>query len=393
MSAELPMLPVEYIEDEAELSRVVALLSTEAHLSVDLEFDNNRYRYGFTLCLIQIATQERCYIIDPLRIRNLRPLFDVLENPAIGKIMHTPGEDLRLLHSLSCYPVHVLDTEYAARLLNYENPSLANMLQALFGITLDKQHQTSNWHTRPLSEEQLQYAAQDVVWLGGLYAALMEKLRSSELYPVFLEEMEYLAKVRFQPPDRDNLLTKSDRAALTDYDQFVLNELLKFRDRVAEQFNMPPAHVIGNTLIRAIVSGEVNLQDWKQQKGLFGGVKNDQYQRLLQQELKKAFRSANELNIARVRTRTRKDNEGNTPELGYWDKAEIQARKEKYFKPVQAVLTSRFGEHTARFLLGEGVTTDIIRGLSRFSDIRGNTRKNLIKDTATALGIDLTPLG
>lgn len=393
MQAEFPILPVEYIDEEAELSRVVELLSTESHISVDLEFDNNRYRYGFTLCLIQIATQDRCYIVDPLRIRKHRSLFEVFENPAIGKIMHTPGEDLRLLHSLSCYPVHILDTEYAARLLNYENPSLANMLQTLFGITLDKQHQTSNWHTRPLSEEQLQYAAQDVVWLAGMYSVLMEKLKGSELYPVFLEEMEYLAQVRFQPPDRENLLTKSDKASLTDYEQYVLNELLKFRDRVAEEFNMPPAHVIGNTLIRSIVSGEVNLQDWKDQKGIFGGVKNDKYQRLLQQELKKAFRSANELQVPKVRTRTRKDGEGTTPELGYWDKAEIQARKEKFFKPVQAELTRRFGEHTARFLLGEGVTTDIIRGLSRLSDIRGNARKSLIKETASGLGIDLAPFG
>jgi len=389
MNEDFKMPTIVFVDTELQLQKAVVDLSSKAEIAVDLEFDNNRFHYGFTLCLIQVSTREVCYIIDPIKLTNLKELFDLFENPVILKIMHTPGEDLRLLHSLSCFPKSVFDTDFCARLLNYENPSLANLLALLFNTTLDKRHQTSNWHNRPLSREQIEYAALDVVWLFQLKDYLFPKLTETPLVPYMQEEMDYLAQVRYTPPDKENLLTKSDKASLTDYDQFILNELLKFRDRMGLAFNLPPAHVISNPMIREIADGKIDLTEWCQMKGIYFGVRNEKIQRMIQTEYAKAIRAANERNIPKVRTRPKRDPE-DTAELGFWDKQQIISLKEKYLKPVQQELINNFGENAGRFILGEGVSSDIVRGKSKISELRGAFRQELILATAKKLSIDLS---
>lgn len=376
------------IESEKDLTLVVSDLSQKSEIAVDLEFDNNRYRYGFTLCLIQVATRSHCYIIDPSKCKNLDGLFDVFRNQQITKIMHCPGEDLRLLHSMGCYPQQVLDTDFCGRLLNYENPSLANLLGQLFNITLDKRHQTSNWHNRPLSREQVEYAAMDVLWLFELKDFLWNRIEHTRLFEVLLDEIQYLNEVRYQPGDKENLLTKADRAALTDHDQFVLNELLKFRDKMASVFNLPPAHVISNSLMRMIVSGEIDLNDWVNQKDMYSAIKNEKFQRMIQKEYQQALRQAKEKNILKIKSRVKRE-EDEMGESMLFNKAEILALKEKYLRPVQQELMRMFGEHTGKFLLGEGVSNDIIRGKNRIRDLKGRKRQELILETAESLGIDL----
>jgi hypothetical protein len=203
------------------------------------------------------------------------------------------------------------------------------------------------------------------------------------------EEMDYLAQVRYTPPDKENLLTKSDKALLTDYDQFILNELLKFRDRMGLAFNLPPAHVISNPMIREIADGKIDLTEWCQMKGIYFGVRNEKIQRMIQTEYAKAIRAANERNIPKVRTRPKRDPE-DTVELGFWDKQQIISLKEKYLKPVQQELINNFGENAGRFILGEGVSSDIVRGKSKISELRGAFRQELILSTAKELGIDLS---
>lgn len=376
------------IESEKDLTLVVSDLSQKSEIAVDLEFDNNRYRYGFTLCLIQVATRSHCYIIDPFKCKNLDGLFDVFRNQQITKIMHCPGEDLRLLHSMGCYPQQVLDTDFCGRLLNYENPSLANLLGQLFNITLDKRHQTSNWHNRPLSREQVEYAAMDVLWLFELKDFLWNRIEHTRLFEVLLDEIQYLNEVRYQPGDKENLLTKADRAALTDHDQFVLNELLKFRDKMASVFNLPPAHVISNSLMRMIVSGEIDLNEWVNQKDMYSAIKNEKFQRMIQKEYQQALRQAKEKNILKIKSRVKRE-EDEMGESMLFNKAEILALKEKYLRPVQQELMRMFGEHTGKFLLGEGVSNDIIRGKNRIRDLKGRKRQELILETAESLGIDL----
>ena len=94
-----------YVDTSTLVKECAIQIQKVPFISVDLEFDKNRYRYGFNLCLIQIYDGSNTYLIDPLVDEiDLQPIFGIFENPDIIKIVFSFGEDLRLLHSLGCFP-------------------------------------------------------------------------------------------------------------------------------------------------------------------------------------------------------------------------------------------------------------------------------------------------
>ena len=131
---------IEYIDTVDKLKTCVQYLQTVNTIAFDLEFDKNSFVYGFNLCLVQIATDKRCFVIDPLKLGNkvLVTVFDLFENPKIIKILHSGSEDLRLLQLLGCRLKNLFDTDIAVKILNYEKISLGNVIKAKFDIDLDK---------------------------------------------------------------------------------------------------------------------------------------------------------------------------------------------------------------------------------------------------------------
>ena len=117
-------IPVTYVTTADELAVCLHQLRQAKEMAFDLEFDRDHYTYGFNLCLLQIASAEHCYLIDPKGDLDISLIFPILEDSAIHKVVHSSAEDLRLLHSLQCYPTNLSDTELYAKLLNYERTSL-----------------------------------------------------------------------------------------------------------------------------------------------------------------------------------------------------------------------------------------------------------------------------
>ncbi|MFN4152481.1 MAG: ribonuclease D, partial [Candidatus Sericytochromatia bacterium] len=122
------MFQIEYINNNKLLDSCIKYLSSVNSFAFDLEFDHYRFSYGFNLCLIQIATDKRCFVIDPISKIDLNPLFDLFEDEKILKIVHSSGEDLRLLNQMNCYPKNLFDTDIVTKFLNYDLTSLSAML-------------------------------------------------------------------------------------------------------------------------------------------------------------------------------------------------------------------------------------------------------------------------
>lgn len=126
-----------------------------------------------TLCLVQIATRTKTFLIDPLAVGELKPINDVLSGPAPLKVIHNARFERRVLATLGIALDGVFDTLEASRRVRGVDAlgghGLAMVCERELGISLDKAEQTSNWSRRPLDADQLNYAALDAELLLPLY--------------------------------------------------------------------------------------------------------------------------------------------------------------------------------------------------------------------------------
>ena len=166
-----------FVDQPAALKAACDELRRHVWLALDTEFIREKTFYP-KLCLIQVATPElQVFCIDPLAL-DIGPLLEVLYDPGITKVLHAARQDMEIFHQLrGSLPGPVFDTQLAAPLLGYpEQTGYANLVRERLGEELPKGHSRTDWAQRPLSAEQLRYAADDVYHLARLYPPLREEL-------------------------------------------------------------------------------------------------------------------------------------------------------------------------------------------------------------------------
>jgi ribonuclease D len=160
-----------FVDTQKKLQRAVNDFERAKVLSIDTEYDSFRY-FREILCLIQIHANNTTYVFDPLENLNLSFLGKYFDNQRIVKILHAADNDIRLLKRDYKFNFkNIFDTHRAALLLGFQQLSLEKMIKEFVGVELkkNKKIQRSRWDSRPLTEEQLKYAVQDVIYLPALY--------------------------------------------------------------------------------------------------------------------------------------------------------------------------------------------------------------------------------
>lgn len=164
--------------DTPETAKQAALhLRKASILGIDTEYDSFRY-FREKLCIIQIYAPEITYVLDATADLDLSFLAKSFQSKAVVKILHAADNDIRLLKRDYGFQFeNIFDTHRAAMLLGFKQLSLDKMIKEFLDIDLkkSKKMQRSRWDHRPLSDEQLEYAVQDVTLLPALY----EKQRTS----------------------------------------------------------------------------------------------------------------------------------------------------------------------------------------------------------------------
>lgn len=170
---------VEFIDSRPRLFEFCATLRGAEWLAVDTEFLRERTYYP-KFCLLQVASGSHVACIDPLALDTLEPLAEILFDPSLTKVLHSGRQDLEIFYRLwNKLPAPIFDTQIAAPLVGLaEQISYAGLVSELLGITLGKGHTRTDWSSRPLSDEQLRYAAEDVIYLGASYQALRGRLEA-----------------------------------------------------------------------------------------------------------------------------------------------------------------------------------------------------------------------
>ena len=247
------MTQPQFISTQEQWERAARQLSDAPELAIDTEA-NSMYAYRGRICLIQIASAQSVYLLDPLAVTDLSHLGGILANASITKVMHGSDYDLRSFQREYGFSVNGLfDTETCARFLGMFSPNLAAVLQHFMAVEIPKSRrlQRSNWALRPLSGEAITYAAADVQYLISLADKQRQLLKESGRLAWVEEEfvrLEATGRDVAQLPAPDFLRVKgSDR--LDPRQLAVLKELFDLREAEAERIDQPPYRVMGNDVL------------------------------------------------------------------------------------------------------------------------------------------------
>ncbi len=174
------MHDIQFIDDNQAAAELATRLQDATYLAVDTEFVRERTYYPRP-CLLQLAWEDHIACIDVIALGLPEPIQALLTRPDTTKVFHAARQDLELFHVMcGTVPAPVFDTQIAAAMLGFpEQCGYGPAVERILGKKLEKGHARTDWSKRPLSDRQLQYAADDVRYLVPLYQRLLEKLESS----------------------------------------------------------------------------------------------------------------------------------------------------------------------------------------------------------------------
>ncbi len=244
-------------------------------IALDLEANLHRWAYGQQLCLVQVFDGTDIMIIDPFDIerKTLKALF---ENRDILKVMYDAASDISLLvNSEEMTIKSVLDLRPAVELLNYQKNDLYSILSPEMGLSLThkKKFQQYNWLRRPLPEEVLEYAGNDVKHLLKLKDVLMRKIQENDLLDSYmLKNLRVQNRDYFIDPATSYRRVKG-YYGLNAEARAVFKNLYSVRDKFARQTNMPAANIIGNNHLLNLADGVESVFDLRFPKRLADDVK------------------------------------------------------------------------------------------------------------------------
>ncbi|MCP9290370.1 ribonuclease D [Gracilimonas sediminicola] len=380
-------MAIHYITENNDLQKLTSDLHQTKEFAVDLEFDRNRYRYGFNMCLMQIYGGDDCYLVDPLSDDlDIKTIFPVIENPEVQKVVFAFGEDLRLLHSMGCFPKNLYDLDAATSLLNYEPASLTNLIKEVLDVKVNSSSQQSNWWKRPLSENQKQYAADDVIYLLDFKAKLNQQADKRGILDWIKQENDVFDHLDYSDEDHNNLIKEKDKNNLSVFEWFVYCQLMDFFDEKARELNKPMYQLASKRIVSELAQNPDKVHNWKQTKGVYGRIKNDNFKSQLQSVVDSAIHEAKEQDLSTSR-KASDTMTGEEYRAMRNEQNRINDLRNRLLSPIQDRLVTDFGKHAKSFILPNRLTKEIIAGET---ELMPDYKVKLLRRYAEELDLDLS---
>jgi len=248
-----------YVNSNEELQKRCQHWLTLPMIAIDTEFQRVDTFYPIA-GLIQIGYDQKCYLIDPLKITDYQPLAELFQASSVLKIIHAGSEDLELFKQLiGVLPKPLYDTQIAAAFLGWGfTMGLQRLLEHTLQITIGKAETTSNWLQRPLTTKQELYAALDVAYLAEVCQQQIKQMQDRNCYPWFLEDsvrnLTALESVNDDLESENYYLRFSQLWSVADYKLVALKELSRWRENECRIRNMPRNWLLKNQTIISIIN-------------------------------------------------------------------------------------------------------------------------------------------
>jgi len=264
-------LPQFIVAQPDELGPCLEHLASTDVLGFDTEFVGEE-SYHPILCLVQVATAERLYLLDPLTCGSLDGFWRLLLDPRRTVVVHAGREEVRLCkHATGAVPPGLFDLQIGAGLVGRHFPlSHGALVQQILGVQLPKGETLTEWRTRPLTPNQIRYAYDDVRCLLASWQNLHSELESLGRLGWVREECERLALAA--TPDRttnEKWLKLRGLGSLDRKKLAVVRALFQWRDARAAETNKPSRQVLRDDLIIELAKrGTVQVSDLQSVRGL-----------------------------------------------------------------------------------------------------------------------------
>ena len=245
------MPPIQYINRPEQLPELCKQIQEVSWIALDTEFLREKTYYP-KFCLLQIATLDWVACVDPIALPNLELLFEAIYNPAIVKVFHSCRQDLEIFFQITGkLPEPIFDTQQAAPLLGFQdNPGYAMLVSSLLNINLTKAHTRADWSKRPLNKDEIDYAADDVIYLCQIYQIMTQKLTE-------LGRIDWLKQDFAELTNPENYQVKPEKAwlrikgqnKLTGKQLSIIQTLAEWREKTAQAEDRPKNWLLRDELL------------------------------------------------------------------------------------------------------------------------------------------------
>ncbi|MDA9336085.1 ribonuclease D [Candidatus Pseudothioglobus singularis] len=253
------------IKNNEQLEKYLNNINEESILGIDTEF-RRIDSYSPELCLVQIASKRQLECIDVLSINNLEPLFKKLYDGKTLWVIHSARQDIEALYYLSNrIPSLLFDTQIGASFLNYPiQVSYQTITEKLQNIFLEKKFTRFDWRKRPLPNDVLKYALDDVKYLLPNYRILKKELVNQGKLSWVEEEVQFLLNKDTYEPNYRKILKKTKGIhKISHKNQENAFKLIHWRESIAQQKNKPRKWIMSDESLIDYANGQRRLSDSK----------------------------------------------------------------------------------------------------------------------------------
>lgn len=177
------------VQSEMETEKAVAYLQSQAIVGIDSETRPSFTKgQSYKVALLQVSSEECCFLFRLNMTGLTRPLIELLENPKVIKVGLSLKDDFMMLHKRAPFRQrNCIELQNYVGQFGIQDKSLQKIYAILFREKISKSQRLSNWEADVLSDSQKQYAATDAWACLNIYN-LLEELKRTGDYEIVPEE-------------------------------------------------------------------------------------------------------------------------------------------------------------------------------------------------------------
>jgi ribonuclease D len=244
-------LPQHFVDSSAGLAECCDHLHRCPTFGFDTEFIGED-TFHPRLCLVQVATDERLFVIDPFAAGPLDTFWELAADRASVKVVHAGREETRMCrHGCGRPPTNLFDLQVAAGLVGLGYPmGYAALVWQVVRIQMSKAETLTNWAQRPLTARQLEYAYDDVRYLLPLWRDLSNRLEMLGRGEWAAEEFQHhVRRALADDPSIERWRKLRGLGSLDRRRLAVVREVFAWRESLAERQNRPARTVLRDDLV------------------------------------------------------------------------------------------------------------------------------------------------